>query len=341
VVVAGRRARDRTDHRGWRPTWFVYICVGLVVFYVVGSIRMWLHERQPKIDALRNLEPVAAHEYKKRKDVGGAIATVITLVVILGIGYFIFEALLTPQQSVQPDPTPSRPRASDASDGGGNAWNERPLKKGDSVSVILREMGATADDVEAITAAFGGLSKDTAPRDGYKLRVLLAPASDGKRLQPVRVIIATNTTITAIVARTDRGEYLAVDPRANGDARGAAPQPSVQPRPRSSVQPKPKSSAEAEASRTTEEQVSAERLFASVKLCIFNSLTSNTQQGETSETAMRIAATRNCARPYRTYIANSMCKDPSSPGCDNPELANEAFAMLIKSVFDDMLGRRP
>src|SRR5262249_12494861 len=75
---------------------------------------------------------------------------------------------------------------------GGNAWNERTiaLKKGDSVTAILRDMGATADELKAITIAFGGRGKDSAPRDGFKLRVLLAPTSDGKRLQAVRVIVA-------------------------------------------------------------------------------------------------------------------------------------------------------
>jgi murein DD-endopeptidase MepM/ murein hydrolase activator NlpD len=98
---------------------------------------------------------------------------------------------------------------------GGNAWNERtvPLKKGDSVSTILRDMGATENELKAITAAFGGRGKDSAPRDGYKLRVLQAPASDGKRLQPVRVIIATDTSIEAMVAWSDLGKYVAVDAR--------------------------------------------------------------------------------------------------------------------------------
>ena len=98
---------------------------------------------------------------------------------------------------------------------GGNAWGERTivLKKGDSVSANLRELGATPDDIKAITAAFGSRGRDTTPRDGYKLRVLLAPANGGKRLQPVRVIIATDTTIEAIVAWSDKGKYVAVDPR--------------------------------------------------------------------------------------------------------------------------------
>src|SRR5205085_7267228 len=72
-----------------------------------------------------------------------------------------------------------------------NAWNERTivLKKGDSVSAILRQMGATPEEAKAITTAFGGRGKDTAPRDGFKLRVLPAPGSHASRLRPVRVII--------------------------------------------------------------------------------------------------------------------------------------------------------
>ena len=97
---------------------------------------------------------------------------------------------------------------------GGNAWNERTiaLKKGDSVAAILRELGASDEEIKAITTAFGR-GKDSSPRDGYKLRVLLAPATGGKRLQPVRVIIATDTSIDAMVAWSDKGKYVAVDVR--------------------------------------------------------------------------------------------------------------------------------
>jgi murein DD-endopeptidase MepM/ murein hydrolase activator NlpD len=98
---------------------------------------------------------------------------------------------------------------------GGNAWNERTvvLKKGDSVSAFLRELGATPDEVKAITAAFGGRGKDSSPRDGYKLRVLLAPGSDGIRLRPVRVVIATDAAVEAMVAWSEMGKYVAVDVR--------------------------------------------------------------------------------------------------------------------------------
>ena len=98
---------------------------------------------------------------------------------------------------------------------GGNAWNERTvvLKMGDSVSAFLRELGATPDEVKAITAAFGGRGKDSSPRDGYKLRVLLAPGSDGIRLRPVRVVIATDAAVEAMVAWSEMGKYVAVDVR--------------------------------------------------------------------------------------------------------------------------------
>ena len=97
---------------------------------------------------------------------------------------------------------------------GANAWNERTivLKKGDSVSAILREHGATADEVRAISAAFGR-GKDTSPKDGYKLRILLAPGGDTKRLRPVRVVVATDTSVEAMVAWSDKGKYVAVDVR--------------------------------------------------------------------------------------------------------------------------------
>jgi murein DD-endopeptidase MepM/ murein hydrolase activator NlpD len=97
----------------------------------------------------------------------------------------------------------------------GTAWNERTilLKKGDSVSATLREMGASADEIKAITAAFGGRGKDSSPKDGYKLRVLFAPASNARRLQPVRVVVATDTSVEAMVAWSDKGKYVSVDVR--------------------------------------------------------------------------------------------------------------------------------
>src|SRR5207302_7702848 len=45
------------------------------------------------------------------------------------------------------------------------------------------------------------------------LRVLLAPSPDPRRLQPIRVIIADETTVQAVAALSDLGEYVAVDVR--------------------------------------------------------------------------------------------------------------------------------
>ena len=107
---------------------------------------------------------------------------------------------------------------------GGSAWTERTfaLKKGDSVSAILKDMGATADELKAITAAFGGRGRDSSPREGYKLRVLLAPGRDGMRLRPVRVVIATDTSVEAMVAWSDKGKYVAVDVRSANSVASAA-----------------------------------------------------------------------------------------------------------------------
>jgi murein DD-endopeptidase MepM/ murein hydrolase activator NlpD len=107
---------------------------------------------------------------------------------------------------------------------GGNAWNERAivLKKGDSVSAVLKDMGATADELKAITAAFGGRGRDSSPRDGYKLRVLLAPGRDSMRLRPVRVVIATDTSVEAMVAWSDKGKYVAVDTRSANSVASSA-----------------------------------------------------------------------------------------------------------------------
>ena len=52
--------------------------------------------------------------------------------------------------------------------------------------------------------------------------MLLAPANGGKRLRPVRVIIATDSTIEAIVAWSDKGKYVAVDLRSANSVASAA-----------------------------------------------------------------------------------------------------------------------
>ncbi|MGH6725515.1 MAG: M23 family metallopeptidase, partial [Pseudolabrys sp.] len=96
---------------------------------------------------------------------------------------------------------------------GGNAFNERVIlvKKGDTVATILRDLGAPPDEIGAIVRALGSRGRDGGIKEGQKLRVLLAPVPGGQRLQPIRVIVASDTTIDAVVALADSGKYVAVD----------------------------------------------------------------------------------------------------------------------------------
>ncbi|MGY4463693.1 murein DD-endopeptidase MepM/ murein hydrolase activator NlpD [Bradyrhizobium sp. LB13.1] len=96
---------------------------------------------------------------------------------------------------------------------GGNPNGERVhmVKKGDSVAGVLRDLGATADEIKAIAATLGPRGRDGGLKEGEKLRILMAPASPGARLQPYRVVIANETMVEAIAALSDLGKYVAVD----------------------------------------------------------------------------------------------------------------------------------
>ena len=96
---------------------------------------------------------------------------------------------------------------------GGNGVNEKLVlvKKGDSVVSILRDLGATGADLNAISRVLGPRSFDGGIKEGQKLRVLLAQSADGQRLQLIRVIIAGDSGIDAVIALADTGKYVAVD----------------------------------------------------------------------------------------------------------------------------------
>jgi murein DD-endopeptidase MepM/ murein hydrolase activator NlpD len=98
---------------------------------------------------------------------------------------------------------------------GGNAWTERSiaLKKTDSVAAVLRDLGGKPEEIKAIAAALGPRARDGSIKDGQKLRVLLAATADGKRSQPMRVVLAGDAGTEAIVALSDLGKYVAVDVR--------------------------------------------------------------------------------------------------------------------------------
>lgn len=98
---------------------------------------------------------------------------------------------------------------------GGNPSSERVhvVKKGDSVTSILRDQGASPDEARAIAATLGARGRDGGLKEGQKIRVLMAPSSLGPaaRLQPYRVIVANESTIEAVAALSDVGKYVAVD----------------------------------------------------------------------------------------------------------------------------------
>jgi murein DD-endopeptidase MepM/ murein hydrolase activator NlpD len=98
---------------------------------------------------------------------------------------------------------------------GGNPSGERihVVKKGDTVTSILRDQGATPDEAKAIAATLGPRGRDGGLKEGQKLRILMAPAAPGPgvRLQPYRVIVANDTSVEAVAALSDVGKYVAVD----------------------------------------------------------------------------------------------------------------------------------
>ena len=120
--------------------------------------------------------------------------------------YFGFEARIVPENITLLPKTASQTT-------GGNAWNERTIavKKGDSIGSILRDLSATPEEIRAIAGALGVRGRDGGLREGQKLRILLTPIGAGPRLQPIRVIVATDSTIEAVVALSDTGKYVAVD----------------------------------------------------------------------------------------------------------------------------------
>ena len=62
---------------------------------------------------------------------------------------------------------------------GGNPTGERVhvVKKGDTVTSILNDQGATPEECKAIAATLGSRGRDGGLKEGEKLRILMAPSS--------------------------------------------------------------------------------------------------------------------------------------------------------------------
>ena len=123
--------------------------------------------------------------------------------------YLGFEARIVPENITL------LPKSAGKTDGP-NAWNERlvTVKKGESASTILRDQGASQDDIRQLTSVLGTRGRDGGLREGQKLRILFAP--DGGRLRVVRVIVVGDSAAEAVVALSDTGKYVAVDVQSLG-----------------------------------------------------------------------------------------------------------------------------
>ncbi len=97
------------------------------------------------------------------------------------------------------------------------------MKKGESASSILRDPGASPDDIRELTAVLGTRGRDGGLREGQKLRIMFAP--DGGRLRVVRVIVVGDSAVEAVVALSDTGKYVAVDVQSMAAAARKSPRP--------------------------------------------------------------------------------------------------------------------
>jgi murein DD-endopeptidase MepM/ murein hydrolase activator NlpD len=102
---------------------------------------------------------------------------------------------------------------------GGNPFNERILlvKKGDTVASMLRDQGATPGAIAAIVNMLGPRGRDGGIKEGEKLRILMAPVPGAAGPQPIRVVVANEASVEAVVALSDMGKYVAVDAKNFGD----------------------------------------------------------------------------------------------------------------------------
>src|SRR4029079_2758661 len=90
---------------------------------------------------------------------------------------------------------------------GASPWTERTIsiRRGESVSSVLRDLNARPDDIKAILGVLGARGRDGGVDKNPKLRLLLAPTADASIMQPIRVVIANDTGIEAVVAWSDHG----------------------------------------------------------------------------------------------------------------------------------------
>jgi len=117
-----------------------------------------------------------------------------------------------PTNSALPGNTTVLPKTADKVSGG-NRWHERvvTIKDGDTLSAILHDLGATPEEIRAVTTVLGSRARGGNLEEGQELRVLLSPVGGTQRLQPVRVMLVRAGSVEAVVALSDLGRYVSVD----------------------------------------------------------------------------------------------------------------------------------
>jgi murein DD-endopeptidase MepM/ murein hydrolase activator NlpD len=121
------------------------------------------------------------------------------------------ETFLGFQPRVVPENVTLMPKTTTQITGGGD-WSERMIvaKRGETIGSILRELGAAPDEIRSILALIGPAALEGGLREGQRLRVLMTPAGLG-HVQPLRVIVSSDSGIVAAVALSDLGQYVPVN----------------------------------------------------------------------------------------------------------------------------------
>lgn len=97
----------------------------------------------------------------------------------------------------------------DAAAQGDNSERTVALKRTETLSASLRELGATPDEARAIVQAFAKHVRDGDWPEGTRLHVLFTRLASG-RLAPARVTLLGDTGAEASVAQSDAGRFVQV-----------------------------------------------------------------------------------------------------------------------------------
>ena len=126
-------------------------------------------------------------------------------------------ALEAPFRSIEvrvvPENVTSYPKAAQRPPEIGFEERPVPIRRGETIELVLRANGASPDDTRAILATLVGRERQLGPVEGMQLRLLLAPAArPGEARRLVRAILFGERGIEAISAMNDRGAFVSVTP---------------------------------------------------------------------------------------------------------------------------------